>query len=144
MSFVDLMANDIWSDADMTRRTEAMIRSEFSLEAETILNRKALGLSLGTYAPTPADQAEMQRYSQVAYAAQQAGVEARADMALLLEVFPMEDAQRRLDMPVPESEDPEVIAADEAERAAAQAVIDGASEDATNLFEARKPVSVDA
>lgn len=196
MSFVDLMANDVWSEADIVRRTEAMIRSEFSLEAETILNRKVLGLSLGTYTPTPADQAEIARYDQVAKDAQAAGVQARNDMALLLQVFPMEEAQRRLDQPSlaaawarldqPEVEpiydendtalndtvlnaedvardeqeraaasaivqpctiidetgavvlDPDLLAADNAERAEAQAVIDGASDDAKALFALRR------
>lgn len=98
MSFVDLFSNDIWSDADITRRTESMIRSEFSLDAETILNRKVIGISLGTYTPTEQDQADMARYNAVAVAAQIEGVAARNDMALLLQVFFLEEAQRRLDI----------------------------------------------
>lgn len=97
MSFVDLMADDRWSEADIVRRTEAMIRSEFSAEAETILNRKVSGMVLGIYAPTEAEQAEMARYQATVEAARVAGNEARADMALLLRVFPLEEAQRRLD-----------------------------------------------
>lgn len=97
MSFVDLMANDRWAEADIVRRTEAIIRSEFSAEAETILNRKALGAVIGTYAPTEAEQAEMGRYQATVEAARVAGNEARADMALLRRVFPLEEAQRRLD-----------------------------------------------
>lgn len=144
MSFINLMANDIWSDADITRRTEAMIRSEFSLDAETILNRKVLGISLGTYTPTAQDQADIARYDQVAKAAQAEGVAARADMALLIQVFPLEDAQRRLDQtslqtawdrlqqpevePVTDEETGEVtnqteVDQDKAERAAAQSVV---------------------
>ena len=96
-SFINLMADDMWSEADIIRRTEAMIRSEFSLEVETILNRKVSGMSLGTYQPTEQDLADMARYDQVAKAAQAAGVAARADMALLLQVLPLETAQRRLD-----------------------------------------------
>lgn len=96
-SFINLMADDIWSEADIIRRTEAMIRSEFSLEVETILNRKVSGMSLGTYQPTEQDLADMARYDQVAKAAQAAGLAARADMALLLQVFPLETSQRRLD-----------------------------------------------
>jgi len=99
-SFVNLMADDVWSETDMIRRTEAMIRSEFSLELETILNRKVSGMALGTYQPTPQDLAEIARYGEVARAAQAAGMAARADMALLLQVFPLEEAQRRLDRPV--------------------------------------------
>jgi hypothetical protein len=96
-SFVNLMADDVWSETDIIRRTEAMIRSEFSLELETILNRKVSGMALGTYQPTEQDLADMARYDEVARAAQAAGVAARADMALLLQVFPLEVAQRRLD-----------------------------------------------
>lgn len=139
-SFIDLMANDIWSDADITRRTEAMVRSEFSLEAETILNRKVAGISLGQYSPTPDDLAEMARFKSVVDAAHDEGVAARADMALLLQVFPLEEAQRRLDRPLPGEEATEdEIAADAAERAAAQAVIDAASPEATALFDLRNP-----
>lgn len=99
MSFINLMANDIWSDADITRRTESMIRSEFGLDDETILNRKVLGISLGTYTPSQKDLADIERYNSVAIAAQLEGVAARQDMALLLQVFPLEEAQRRLDKP---------------------------------------------
>lgn len=144
MSFINLMANDIWSDADITRRTEAMIRSEFSLDAETILNRKVLGISLGTYTPTAQDQADIARYDEVAKAAQAEGVAARADMALLMQVFPLEDALRRLERPrlqaswdrlqlppvepIIDEETGEVtnqaeVDQDKAERAAAQAVV---------------------
>jgi hypothetical protein len=193
MSFIDLMANDVWSEADMTRRTEAMIRSEFSQEAETIINRKLLGAQMGTYAPTLADMQEMERYAVVAQGAQAAGLAARANMALLRRVFVMEEAQRRLDRvsleaawaiiqappiePVVDEAtgeisnadeiafdeqarasaqllvepytimidgepeiDPAAIESDEAERAAAQAVIDTESDDAKALFETRRGV----
>lgn len=193
MSFVDLMANDVWSEADITRRTESMIRSEFSAEAETILNRKVSGMVLGIYAPTDAEMIEMGRYQMAVEAARVAGQEARADMALLLRVFPLEEAHRRLDCPdpvvawerlqAPEIEpildpetggvmnreaveldaaergaalatvssfvivqqdgqtilDPLAVDADRIERAAAQAVIDGATPEAINLFVLRNP-----
>lgn len=144
MSFVDLMADDQWSEADIVRRTEAMIRSEFSAEAETILNRKVSGMVLGIYAPTEAEQAEMGRYQATVEAARVAGNEARADMAILLRVFPLEAAQRRLDRlsivvawdrlqepevePILDEETGEVtnadeVAQDQAERATAQAAV---------------------
>lgn len=139
-SFINLMASDIWSDADITRRTEAMIRSEFSVEAETILNRKALGMSLGSYQPTQQELADMARYDQVARDAQQAGIDARADMALLLQVLAMEDARRRLDQPpLPEDATPEQIEQDAAERAAAEAVLANATPEAQALFLLRNP-----
>lgn len=146
MSFVDLMADDHWSEADIVRRTEAMIRSEFSAEAETILNRKVSGMVLGIYVPTEAEQAEMGRYQATVEAARVAGNEARADMAILLRVFPLEEAQRRLDRvalvvawdrlqdpevePVVDEDTGEVtnadeVAQDQAERAAALSAVSG-------------------
>lgn len=145
MSFVDLMASDVWSDADITRRTEAMIRSEFPAESEMILNRKVLGASVGSYTLTEAEQAEVARYAIIAGEAQAAGVAARADMALLAQVFPLEAAQRRLDRlsltaaserleqpevtPILDEQtgdvtNAEAVAQDQAERAAASAVVE--------------------
>ena len=148
MSFVIVRADDQWSEADIVRRTEAMIRSEFSAEAETILNRKVSGMVLGIYAPTEAEQAEMGRYQATIEAGDPrvAGNEARADMAVLLRVFPLEEAQRRLDRtalvvawdrlqdpevePVVDEETGEVtnaedVAQDQAERAAALSAVSG-------------------
>lgn len=146
MSFVDLMADDVWAEADIVRRTEAMIRSEFSAEAETILNRKVSGMVLGIYTPTEAEQAEMGRYQATVEAARVAGNEARADMAVLLRVFPLEEAQRRLDRVAlvvawDRLQDPEVepvvdeetgavtnaedVERDQAERAAALSAVSG-------------------
>jgi hypothetical protein len=143
-SFINLLANDIWSDADITRRTEAMVRSEFSLEAETILNRKVAGISLNQYTPTPEDLAEMARFKEVVDAAQAAGVAARADMALLSETLVYEVAKKRLAQttlqdawdrlqlpevePIVDEETDEVINQaevdqDKAERAAAQQIV---------------------
>ena len=147
MSFVDLMAEDVWSEADIVRRTEAMIRSEFPAEAETILNRKALGVATGVYVLDEADEAELARYHAVTLAAQVAGMAARADMALLTQVLALEAARRRLDQPVPGSvpegvddttpPDPAALEADGAERAAAQAVWDAATPEALSLVEMR-------
>lgn len=139
-SFINLMANDIWSDADITRRTEAMVRTEFSLEAETILNRKVAGISLNQYTPTTEDLAEMARFRTVVDAAQAAGVAARADMALLLATMAYETAMKRLAQPLPpEDATDEEKAQDAAERAEAQAVVDGASQDVVDLYTLRNP-----
>lgn len=147
MSFVDLMASDVWSEADITRRTEALVRAEFSAERETILNRKVSGALAGQYQLTEAEQAEVALFQRVTLAAKQAGEQARADMALLLEVFDVEAAARRLARPVVEPEmdeagnvtNQEAINQDAAERAAAQAAIDGASPDARALYVVRNP-----
>lgn len=147
MSFVNLLADDIWSEADIVRRTEAMIYSQFSREQEAILNRKATGAALGQYELTPAEQADLVRYSQVSDAARQAGDAARADMALLLQVLGVETAERRLDVPMVDPETDEegnvtnqdAIDTDEQERADAQDVIDNASPEVMAVVEQRNP-----
>ena len=143
-SFINLLANDIWSDADITRRTEAMVRTEFSAEAETILNRKVAGISLSQYTPTPEDLAEMARFKEVVDAAHDEGVAARADMVLLSETLVYEAAKTRLAQttlqdawdrlqlpevePILDQETGEVlnqaeVDQDKAERAAAQQIV---------------------
>lgn len=148
MSFINMMANDVWTEADIIRRTEAMIRSECSPELEAVINRKATGAALGAYVLTESDAAEMNRYAAVSAAAKTAGDEARADMALLLlQVFPVEAAERRLAQPVVEPEldeegvttNQDAIDQDTAERAAAQAVVDAASPAAMHWVEERRP-----
>jgi hypothetical protein len=140
MSFISLLANDIWPDADITRRTEAMVRTEFSQEAETILNRKVAGMSLGQYVPTQDDLDEMARFKVVVDAAHDEGVAARADMALLLDTMAYETAMKRLAQPLPpEDATDEEKAQDAAERAEAQAVVDGASQAVIDLYALRNP-----
>lgn len=148
-SFIDLMANDRWSDADITNRTEAMLRSQFSAQAEAILNRKVSGAILGQYELTAEELAEMAAFAAASLAARQEGAAARADMALLEQVFALEAAQARLarQMVAPvldDSEEPQItnqdtVDQDGAERAAAQAVVDAASVDAKNLALRRAP-----
>lgn len=146
-SFVNMFSNDVWSEADIVRRTEAIIHGQFSPEQETILNRKATGAALGQYALTPDEQAELARYAQVSEAARLEGNAARADMALLLQVFEVEAAERRLAQPVVEPEldedgnvtNQDVIDADEADRTAAQAAVDAASPEVMQWVEARRP-----
>lgn len=147
MSFIDLMASDVWTEADIVRRTEAMVRAEFSAERETILNRKVSGAIIGSYEMTEQDQAEVALFQQVTLAAKDAGDAARADMALLAQVFEVESAARRLALPEVQPEldeagygtNQEAIDQDAAERAQAQAVIDGASPEARALYDLRNP-----
>lgn len=96
MSFVDMMADRIWTDAEITNRTEAMVRSVMSLADELVLNRKVQGAALGQYTLTAEDQADMERLAQAGFAARQAGIEARYDMLVLNEVFEVEKAEKIL------------------------------------------------
>lgn len=100
-SFINLMADDVWSEADIVSRTEAIIRGHFSREAEDILNRKVTGALLGQYALTPAEQADLGRYAAMSEQARAEGVAARADMALLAQAMEVEAAWRAGE-PLPE------------------------------------------
>lgn len=150
MSFVNLMGNDVWSEADIVNRTEAMIRSVFSDQVVAILNRKATGAALGQYTMTDDERAELARYAQACEDAHQAGNAARADMALLQRALDVEAAQRRLLLPLyagpvlleDGTADPQAEA-DAAQRAAAQAVIDGATPDVLDLVAARAAPAVE-
>lgn len=95
MSFVNLMSNDVWSEHDILRRTEAMVRSEFSVTAETILNRKLQGATMGI-ALSPTDMVEIERFQTVVIAAQTEGINARIDMASLQAVLDYEAALARM------------------------------------------------
>lgn len=147
MSFIDMMANDVWSDADITNRTEAMVRAAMPLQDELVLNRKVQGAALGEYTLTAEDQADMTTLAQAGFAAQQEGIAARADMALLLRVFEVEKAEKRLAQPVVEpilDEEGNVTNQDEidldtAQRDTAEVVIDAADEEIMGWVEARRP-----
>ena len=91
-SFINMMANDVWSDVDIVHRTEAMIASEFSTSATAILNRKVTAATIGQYTLTEAEQLEIARYAQVCHAAAAEGIEARKDMALLQSALNYEKA----------------------------------------------------
>ncbi len=134
-SFVNLMANDDWSEADTLRRTESMIASEYPPDMMRFINRVLSAMSLGAYTPSADEMAQIERYQAVCFAAREAGIAARADMALLREVWAVEAALRRLAI------DPADPATDEdiQGRAAAQALVDGASEPVLALVALRNP-----
>ncbi len=150
MSFVNLLDNVIFTDDDITNRTEAMVRNEFSAEAETIMNRKVSGAGLGVYTLTADDQAELARFAAVTQAAAMAGAEARADMERKRAVMAHEAAIKRLAMPVyggpPVITDEDGIeqthpdkARDDQERDDASLIVAHAGQDTLDLYALRNP-----
>lgn len=147
MSFINLMASDVWTDADITRRTEAMVRSRFTEAAELIINRKLQGAALGQYQLSLEEQAEVAAFNEVVFEARQAGDAARADMAVLNEVLTVEPAFLRLRQPELEpelGEDGQVINQDAldqdaADRLAAQSLVEGSSVQVLDLLMQRNP-----
>lgn len=117
MSFVNLLGSDVWSEADIVNRTEAMIHAEFPVEQEGIINRIVTAAAAGMYALTEEEEAQVERYNQVCLDARAAGVAARADNERLVQVLAYEHAL--------------------AAAAAAQMVIDAVTEDVLALASTR-------
>ncbi len=149
MSFVDLMANDVWSEADILRRTEAIVRSQFTDEQERILNRKITGVILGKYTLSESEVAELTNFQTIVFLAQQEGLNATTDMDLLLRTFPVEQAKIRLNKPVVEHIIHNEVVSNQAEidkdveeRNIAQEIVNNAGEDVLDLISLRNPTDL--
>lgn len=135
-SFINLLENDVWSEADIINKTEAELHSVCSKTNELILSRKMIGFSLGRMIPTAQEQAELTAYEIAAYQAQQSGIAARADMVRLQAALDYERAHARLALPIPQEGD---TAADAEERSSAQAIVNAATSETLELVALRNP-----
>lgn len=93
-SFIDLMADDVWSEADIKARLHAEIRSEISEYAETELNRALQGMALGMHVLNPAEQFSLYKFKQCTDRVAALGNTSRTEMALLSEAMSLESAIR--------------------------------------------------
>lgn len=142
MSFVDLMKNDIWSNLDIDRKVQNLIRSKFSQEDEL----KAARLSRLSDSSAEDLSFISSVDSWVHYCISE-GRKARKDNALLKEVIDFELAKNRLSQPVVEleySEDGQVLNQseydkDNEERDTAKSIVDDATEDVVSLYLIRNP-----
>lgn len=142
MSFVDMMASNIWSNADIDNKVQALIRSRYSAQDELKASRLAR-----TPNPSETDAAFVVSVDSWIGECVSEGRAARSDMVLLAQVLDLEVHKRRLGMPLvePVLDEEEAITnqdaldADAAERAAAQAELDSASPEAKELFDLRNP-----
>ena len=147
MSFIDLLSNDVWSDIDITNRTEAILRSEFPIQAEMILNRKVVGQIGGMYQLTDSEKEELVRYQLAVENARQEGIAARYDNELLKSILVLEDNIRRLNQPAVEPildesgnvTNQEEIDLDIAEKQAALTVVESATDEQKYWVEKRTP-----
>lgn len=149
-SFINLMASDVWSEADIKARLHAEIRSQVSDYAETELNRTLWDAKVYGRAFTAEEAANIAAFKAATNRVALLGTQSRADMALLAEVLALEVAQVRLAQPViepvEEGEPPvpvnlEAVAFDTQERETAQAVVDSASAEVLDLALLRNPMS---
>ena len=141
-----MMANDVWSQADILRKTESMIRTYYSEEQENILNRKMTGVITGNYQLNAKEAAEIQDFSVKILESRQANIEATRDMILLLQVLEVEKSFLRLRLPMLEEVieeeiviNQEEIDIDLQERNAAEEVVATASEEVMKWVLLRNP-----
>jgi hypothetical protein len=73
-----------WTIGDITNKSEAIIRSSFSLTEELIILRKLIAVGMGMYELSPDEQAEVQSFFNTCVSAQMAGRAAKANLAELL------------------------------------------------------------
>lgn len=80
---IDLLADYVWSEADIKARLHAEIRSEISELMETEINRALQGAALGVHKLTPQEMQAIQKFKVSTDRVAALGEKARADMALL-------------------------------------------------------------
>ena len=157
-AIVDVLANDVWSDADIDNRVRSIVAGYVSVERQDELRTIMLGHIAQMRAATASEMGEIILVKTVTEAAADAGRQARADMALLSQAMAYEAAQARLSRPLfdgpatvmqsagldatPVEVPNPAMEADTAERAAAQAAIDGATQAVLDLLVLRHPAPV--
>lgn len=103
MSFVDLMADVEWSDADIRNRTETMLEVEFDRRKVDVLRRQLEGAMTGMGpALTTDEQAQLGAYGSRAMELGYLADAARADMALLRQAKAVEGGTWG-DSPIPQA-----------------------------------------
>ena len=149
MSIVNLLKNDIWSEADIINAGRAAIYSQISFDRQQELQTIMLGHIAGMRTATMEELTEIAQVQAVTEAQASANAAARADMALLNDVLAYEAALDRLTCaPITEPatimegeiEVPNPwIAHDAQERAEAQALIDASTQETLDLYALRHP-----
>lgn len=153
-TFINLLGNDIWSDADITNRCRAIIESQVPIARQDELRTIMLGHIAKLRAATDAEMAEILLVKSLTEAAADLSRAARADMALLQSALDYESAALRLAVPVfagqktmattdetgdeRQHDNPDYLS-DQAEREAALDVLASASQATLDLVVLRNP-----
>lgn len=139
-SFIDLTASDIWSDADIKSRSQAILRSVFSKERESQVIRNITCSQAGLYTLTDEEKADIELYKKTSFLIKESIDSATKDRDLLLQVIPVESAYRRIMLEVKsEGYSEEEIAIDQEERLEAQSIIESASDEVKSVVKLRNP-----
>ena len=96
MNFIDLKSNLVFTEAQITHRVVAMLRSLYSVDDEQFYSRILHGTTLGTYQMPPDELAEVRAYQIHVEECREAGRMARIDNDLLQRTIQYERAVERL------------------------------------------------
>ena len=89
-SIINLLANDVWCDADIVSHGRAVINAQVSPERQQELQTIMLGHIAGMRTATPGELAEIARVQSITQAQLLDNEKARTDMDLLNEVLAYE------------------------------------------------------
>ena len=95
--WIDLQSDTTYTAAQLEKRYDAHIRSEFPLRKERAMNRRAMGAVKGKYIPTAADAADEAAYEAHTKAVRESYEQALVDNELLKGVISYERAEQRLE-----------------------------------------------
>lgn len=145
-SFINLMANDVWSDADILNRMRSMTNSVASVERQADLRTIFLGHLSRKRVATAPELAEIEQVQAASEASGAAVVQSRLDMILLNKVLALESGLLALEIPEVSMDDSEeytlYMAELAAARAAQQALRDAAEPATAALYALRNPPPV--
>lgn len=105
MSYVNLLANDVWSESDITNRGRAIIESRVSEARQNELRTIMLGHIAQMRVASPEELGEIMQVQALTEQAVLDNIDARADVLLLAQVMELEAAIARLAKePLPDDE----------------------------------------
>lgn len=94
MSFVDLMGDVVYAQAQIERRITKMLNKDFSSFDIAAMNDMAIGIALGRYTPSAAETTAIDSYEARRLELRTEREEATADNVLLVSTIGYERAQR--------------------------------------------------
>ena len=96
MGWVDLYSNNTFTDAQLLKRYDRRIRTEFPLNVERAMSRRAFGQVKGKYTPTAEEVLQEESYEIHTKAVRVDLEQAKLDNTLLIATLEYESAERRL------------------------------------------------
>jgi hypothetical protein len=96
MNFIDKSGSLVYTEAQIARRLERIERTRYSKRDEDVLNRIVSGASMGVYAPTDEEQAQIAAFNAFMAEMVALAAEVRADNTFVAQRVAYENALARL------------------------------------------------